>query len=158
MFDDNSSDQWVEKMEERHRLYYPPVGVELKSSRFRVKENSRANYADIIEVDHEAMIVVVGTVARYFDRVRRSVNKAVMRDTLKKALAKYREKRDQASGEPPKIEPSVVGQTFEDESPDEASKTNHSVANQPTKDDPMQELEDSIEDMCEVARATMRNL
>jgi hypothetical protein len=135
VFDDNSPDQWVNKLEDRNRLHFPPIGVDLKSGKFRIKENSRANYADIIEIDHESQVIVVGSVVRYFDRLRRSVNKAVMRDTLKKALAKYREKRDQAkaSGEAPKIEPSVVGQTFEDEPEDDANE--------------------SIEDICEIARA-----
>ncbi|KAI0158523.1 hypothetical protein BJ166DRAFT_592761 [Pestalotiopsis sp. NC0098] len=109
VFDDNSPDQWHEKLAERHRLYYPPVGIELARGKFRVKEDSRANYADIIEVDHDAQVIVVGTVARYFDRLRRSVNKAVMRNILKRALTEYKAKRDRKNATPPKIEPSVVG-------------------------------------------------
>ncbi|KAJ8122674.1 hypothetical protein ONZ43_g1191 [Nemania bipapillata] len=42
----------------------------------RVKEDSRANYADIIQVEHDADVLVVGDVVKYFDRVRRNVNKA----------------------------------------------------------------------------------
>ncbi|KAF3026763.1 hypothetical protein G7054_g11568 [Neopestalotiopsis clavispora] len=109
IFDDNSPDQWHEKLSERHRLYYPPVGIELARGKFRVKEDSRANYADIIEIDHDAQVMVIGTVARYFDRLRRSVNKAVMRNILKRALTEYKTKRDKQNASPPKIEPSVVG-------------------------------------------------
>ncbi|KAI1849089.1 hypothetical protein JX265_013104 [Neoarthrinium moseri] len=115
VFDDDNPNQWHEKLEERNRLHFPPVGVELKPGKFRVKEDSRANYADIIEIDHDAQVIVVGTVVRYFDRLRRSVNKAVMRNILKKALSEYRAKRDKENGPPPKIEPSVVGQTFDED-------------------------------------------
>ncbi|KAI1496440.1 hypothetical protein F5X99DRAFT_414100 [Biscogniauxia marginata] len=72
------------------RLPYSPVGIELRPGKFRVKEDSRANYADIIEVDHDAQVMVIGDVARYFDRVRRNVNKAYMRQILRRALEEYR--------------------------------------------------------------------
>ncbi|KAI5920535.1 hypothetical protein F4810DRAFT_410348 [Camillea tinctor] len=72
------------------RLPYSPVGIELRAGKLRVKEDSRANYADIIEVDHDAQVMVVGDVVRYFDRVRRNVNKAYMRQILRRALEEYR--------------------------------------------------------------------
>ncbi|CCF32522.1 hypothetical protein CH063_04898 [Colletotrichum higginsianum] len=65
--------------------------MQLRPGKFRVKENSRANYADVLEIDHDAQVMVVGDVTRYFDRVRRNVNKAVMRNVLKKALEQYRQ-------------------------------------------------------------------
>ncbi|KXH64968.1 hypothetical protein CSAL01_11990 [Colletotrichum salicis] len=73
------------------RLPFSPVGMQLRPGKFRVKENSRANYADVLEIDHDAQVMVVGDVTRYFDRVRRNVNKAVMRNVLKKALEQYRQ-------------------------------------------------------------------
>ncbi|KAF6834857.1 hypothetical protein CMUS01_06011 [Colletotrichum musicola] len=72
------------------KLPFSPVGLQLRPGKFRVKENSRANYADVLEVDHDAQVMVVGDVTRYFDRVRRNVNKAVMRNVLKRALEQYR--------------------------------------------------------------------
>ncbi|KAI1339713.1 hypothetical protein F5Y15DRAFT_67383 [Xylariaceae sp. FL0016] len=72
-----------------HRLPYSPVGIELKPGKLRVKEDSRANYADIVDIDHDAQVMVVGDVVKYFDRVRRNVNKAFMRQILRKALEKY---------------------------------------------------------------------
>lgn len=79
---------------DRHRLPYSPISIELKPGKLRVKEDSRANYADILEIDHDSQVMVVGDVARYFDRVRRNVNKATMRKTLVKALEAYRAKKD----------------------------------------------------------------
>lgn len=79
------------------RLPYSAIGIELRSGKFRVKDDSRANYADIIEVDHDAQVMVVGSVARYFDRVRRNVNKAYMRHILKRALQKYRDEKGKGS-------------------------------------------------------------
>ncbi|KAI1084974.1 hypothetical protein F5B20DRAFT_575440 [Whalleya microplaca] len=72
------------------RLPYSPVGIELRPGKLRVKEDSRANYADIIEIDPDSQVMVIGDVARYFDRVRRNVNKAYMRQILRKALEEYR--------------------------------------------------------------------
>ncbi|KAI0012501.1 hypothetical protein F4779DRAFT_37144 [Xylariaceae sp. FL0662B] len=72
------------------KLPYSPVGIELRPGKLRIKEDSRANYADIIEIDHDAQVMVIGDVARYFDRVRRNVNKAYMRQILRKALEEYR--------------------------------------------------------------------
>ncbi|KAI2605975.1 uncharacterized protein GGS25DRAFT_523645 [Hypoxylon fragiforme] len=72
------------------RLPYSPVGIELRPGKLRVKEDSRANYADIVEVDHDAQVMVVGDVVRYFDRVRRNVNKAFMRQILRRALEEYK--------------------------------------------------------------------
>ncbi|KUI73363.1 hypothetical protein VM1G_09036 [Cytospora mali] len=71
------------------QLPYSSVGIHLHSSRHRVKDDSRANYADVVEVDHEAQVMVVGDVARYFDRVRKNVNKAFMRQILRDALGDY---------------------------------------------------------------------
>ncbi|TQN66240.1 hypothetical protein CSHISOI_09199 [Colletotrichum shisoi] len=73
------------------RLPFSPVGMQLRPGKFHIKENSRANYADVLEIDHDAQVMVVGDVTRYFDRVRRNVNKAVMRNVLKKALEQYRQ-------------------------------------------------------------------
>ncbi|KAK8112198.1 uncharacterized protein PG998_008655 [Apiospora kogelbergensis] len=67
---------------DRHRLPYSPISIELKPGKLRVKEESRVNYADILEIDHDSQVMVVGDVARYFDRVRRNVNKATMRKVL----------------------------------------------------------------------------
>ncbi|KAI8626150.1 hypothetical protein F5Y19DRAFT_228359 [Xylariaceae sp. FL1651] len=78
------------------KLQYSPVGIELRPGKLRVKEDSRANYADIVEVDHDAQVMVVGDVVKYFDRVRRNVNKAFMRQILRTALEKY--KADKATG------------------------------------------------------------
>ncbi|KAI1140319.1 hypothetical protein F5Y05DRAFT_411375 [Hypoxylon sp. FL0543] len=75
------------------RLPYSPVGIELRPGKLRVKEDSRANYADIVEVDHDAQVMVVGDVVRYFDRVRRNVNKAFMRQILRRALEEYKARR-----------------------------------------------------------------
>ncbi|KAI2473139.1 hypothetical protein F4781DRAFT_427550 [Annulohypoxylon bovei var. microspora] len=72
------------------RLPYSSVGIELRPGKLRVKEDSRANYADIVEVDHDAQVMVVGDVVRYFDRVRRNVNKAFMRQILRRALEEYK--------------------------------------------------------------------
>ncbi|CAJ2509193.1 Uu.00g142190.m01.CDS01 [Anthostomella pinea] len=80
------------------RLPYSPVGIELRPGRLRVKEDSRANYADIIDIDHDAQVMVVGDVVRYFDRVRRNVNKAFMRQILRKALEEYRAGRAGGDG------------------------------------------------------------
>ncbi|KAI2631264.1 hypothetical protein GGS21DRAFT_491894 [Xylaria nigripes] len=71
------------------RLQYSPVGIELRPGRLRIKDDSRVNYADIIQVDHDAQVLVVGDVVKYFDRVRRNVNKAYMRQILRTALEKY---------------------------------------------------------------------
>ncbi|KAK8058169.1 hypothetical protein PG994_008617 [Apiospora phragmitis] len=79
---------------DRHRLPYSPISIELKPGKLRVKEDSRVNYADILEIDHDSQVMVVGDVARYFDRVRRNVNKATMRKVLVKALEAYRAKKD----------------------------------------------------------------
>lgn len=79
---------------DRHRLPYSPISIELKPGKLRVKEDSRANYADILEIDHDSQVMVVGDVARYFDRVRRNVNKATMRKVLVKALEAYRTKKN----------------------------------------------------------------
>ncbi|KAI1324227.1 hypothetical protein F5Y16DRAFT_312284 [Xylariaceae sp. FL0255] len=73
------------------KLQYSAVGIELRPGRLRVKEDSRANYADIIEIDQEAQVMVVGDVVKYFDRVRRNVNKAFMRQILRTALEKYQD-------------------------------------------------------------------
>lgn len=54
-----------------------------------MKDDSRANYGDIIEIDHEAQVMVIGDVAKYFDRVRKNVNKAFMRGVLREALGPY---------------------------------------------------------------------
>ncbi|KAI1204305.1 uncharacterized protein F4807DRAFT_465811 [Annulohypoxylon truncatum] len=75
------------------RLPYSSIGIELRPGKLRVKEDSRANYADIVEVDHDAQVMVVGDVVRYFDRVRRNVNKAFMRQILRRALEEYKSRR-----------------------------------------------------------------
>ncbi|KAI0475474.1 hypothetical protein GGR56DRAFT_515494 [Xylariaceae sp. FL0804] len=71
------------------RLQYSPIGIELRPGKIRVKEDSRANYADIVDIDDGAKVMVVGDVVKYFDRIRRNVNKAFMRQILRKALEKY---------------------------------------------------------------------
>ena len=97
---DSSQQGWVyaddniPSESDRHRLPFSPIAIELRPGKLRVKEDSRANYADILEVDHDAQVMVVGDVARYFDRVRRNTNKASMRRQLVKALTEYRAKRD----------------------------------------------------------------
>lgn len=73
------------------------MGIHLRSGRHRVKDDSRANYADIIEVDHEAQVMVIGDVAKYFDRVRKNVNKAFMRQVLRDALGPYCERKKSES-------------------------------------------------------------
>ncbi|EMR67356.1 hypothetical protein UCREL1_5636 [Eutypa lata UCREL1] len=80
------------------KLPYSPVGIELRPGRLRVKEDSRANYADTIDVDGDAQVMVVGDVAMYFDRVRRNVNRASMRQVLRKALEEYRKNGKVGSG------------------------------------------------------------
>lgn len=79
------------------QLPYSSVGVSLKSGRHRVKEDSRANYADIVEIDHEAQVMVIGDAARYFDRVRKNVNKAFMRQVLREALGPYCQRKKSES-------------------------------------------------------------
>ncbi|PSR97441.1 hypothetical protein BD289DRAFT_101849 [Coniella lustricola] len=79
------------------QLPYSSVGLTLRSGRHRVKEDSRANYADIVEIDHEAQVMVVGDVARYFDRVRKNVNKAFMRQMLREALGPYCQRKKSES-------------------------------------------------------------
>ncbi|KAH7025981.1 uncharacterized protein B0I36DRAFT_365614 [Microdochium trichocladiopsis] len=78
-------------------LPYSPIGIELKPGKLRVSHDSRANYADIVEVDHDAEIMVVGTVTRYFDRLRRNVNRAVMRQILRRSLEEYCERKARGS-------------------------------------------------------------
>ncbi|KAG6361781.1 hypothetical protein INS49_010010 [Diaporthe citri] len=83
------------------QLPYSSVGINLHSGRHKVKEDSRANYADVVEVDHEAQVMVVGDVVKYFDRVRKNVNKAFMRQILRDALGDYCERKrseSQAAG------------------------------------------------------------
>ncbi|OLN87339.1 hypothetical protein CCHL11_03676 [Colletotrichum chlorophyti] len=100
------------------KLPFSPVGMQLRPGKFRVKENSRANYADVLEVDHDAQVMVVGDVARYFDRVRRNVNKAVMRNVLKRALDQYRQGK-LVSKKGAKLEASVVnGGSQDDDEPE----------------------------------------
>ncbi|GAW13402.1 hypothetical protein EKO27_g9599 [Xylaria grammica] len=91
------------------KLQYSPVGVELRPGRLRVKEDSRANYADIIQVEHDAHVLVVGDVVKYFDRVRRNVNKAFMRQILRTALEKYQAEKAAGTNRPPSILESVDG-------------------------------------------------
>lgn len=79
------------------QLPYSSVGISMRSGRHRVKDDSRANYADIVEVDHEAQVMVVGDVARYFDRVRKNVNKAFMRQMLREALGPYCQRKKSES-------------------------------------------------------------
>lgn len=73
-----------------------------------MKEDSRANYADIIQVEHDAHVLVVGDVVKYFDRVRRNVNKAFMRQILRTALEKYQAEKA-ATDRPASIMESVDG-------------------------------------------------
>ncbi|KAI0206664.1 hypothetical protein F4808DRAFT_2554 [Astrocystis sublimbata] len=91
------------------KLQYSPIGVELRPGRIRMKEDSRVNYADIIQVNHDAQVLVVGDVVKYFDRVRRNVNKACMRQILRTALEKYQAEKDESNNRPPSIMESVDG-------------------------------------------------
>ncbi|KAI1822554.1 hypothetical protein F4861DRAFT_540832 [Xylaria intraflava] len=92
------------------KLQYSPVGVELRSpGRLRVREDSRANYADIIQVDRDAQVLVVGDVVKYFDRVRRNVNKAYMRQIIRMALEKYQADKVANTPRPVSIVESVDG-------------------------------------------------
>ncbi|KAI0534753.1 hypothetical protein GGR58DRAFT_520122 [Xylaria digitata] len=91
------------------KLQYSPIGVELRPGRLRVREDSRANYADIIQVEHDAQVMVVGDVVKYFDRVRRNVNKAFMRQILRTALEKYQAEKAAGTNRPPSIMESVDG-------------------------------------------------
>lgn len=79
------------------QLPYSSVGINLRSGRHRVKDDSRANYADVVEVDHEAQVMVIGDVAKYFDRVRKNVNKAFMRQVLREALGPYCQRKKSES-------------------------------------------------------------
>ncbi|KAI1108134.1 hypothetical protein F5Y14DRAFT_109186 [Nemania sp. NC0429] len=90
------------------KLQYSPVGIELRPGKIRMKEDSRANYADIIQVEHDAHVLVVGDVVKYFDRVRRNVNKAFMRQILRTALEKYQAEKA-ATDRPASIMESVDG-------------------------------------------------
>ncbi|WYZ36953.1 hypothetical protein EsH8_II_000459 [Colletotrichum jinshuiense] len=96
------------------KLPFSPVGMQLRPGKFRVKENSRANYADVLEIDHDSQVMVVGDVTRYFDRVRRNVNKAVMRNVLKRALEQYRQGK-LVSKKGAKLEASVVNGGSQDD-------------------------------------------
>lgn len=104
------------------KLPFSPVGMQLRPGKFRVKENSRANYADVLEVDHDAQVMIVGDVTRYFDRVRRNVNKAVMRNVLKRALEQYRQGK-LVSKKGARLEASVVNGGQEDEEPEGESES-----------------------------------
>lgn len=91
---DSADPQTPSQHETRHpQLPYSSVGINLHSGRHKVKEDSRANYGDVIEVDHEAQVMVVGDVVKYFDRVRKNVNKAFMRQILRDALGDYCERK-----------------------------------------------------------------
>ncbi|KAG8169264.1 hypothetical protein KVR01_000009 [Diaporthe batatas] len=91
---DSADPQTPSQHEARHpTLPYSPVGINLHSGRHKVKEDSRANYADVVEVDHEAQVMVVGDVVKYFDRIRKNVNKAFMRQILRDALGDYCERK-----------------------------------------------------------------
>lgn len=91
---DGAESQASSQQEKSHpQLPYSSVGINLHSGRHKVKEDSRANYADVVEVDHEAQVMVVGDVTRYFDRVRKNVNKAFMRQILRDALGDYCERK-----------------------------------------------------------------
>ncbi|KAK2597947.1 hypothetical protein N8I77_012699 [Diaporthe amygdali] len=91
---DGAESQASNQQERGHpQLPYSSVGINLHSGRHKVKDDSRANYADIIEVDHEAQVMVVGDVVKYFDRVRKNVNKAFMRQILRDALGDYCERK-----------------------------------------------------------------
>lgn len=79
------------------QLPYSSVGISLRSGRHRVKEDSRANYSDVVEVDHEAQVMVIGDVSKYFDRVRKNVNKAFMRQVLREALEPYCQRKKSES-------------------------------------------------------------
>ncbi|KAF9878697.1 hypothetical protein CkaCkLH20_03597 [Colletotrichum karsti] len=103
------------------KLPFSPVGMQLRPGKFRVKENSRANYADVLEVDHDAQVMIVGDVTRYFDRVRRNVNKAVMRNVLKRALEQYRQGK-LVSKKGAKLEASVINGGQDDDEPEGESE------------------------------------
>ncbi|KAI0446872.1 hypothetical protein F4803DRAFT_422401 [Xylaria telfairii] len=91
------------------KLQYSPVGIELRPGRIRLKDDSRVNYADIIQVEHDANVLVVGDVVKYFDRVRRNVNKAFMRQILRTALEKYQAEKAAGINRPASIMESVDG-------------------------------------------------
>lgn len=91
---DSAEPQTPSQHDKAHsQLPYSSVGINLHSGRHKVKEDSRANYADVVEVDHEAQVMVVGDVVKYFDRVRKNVNKAFMRQILRDALGDYCERK-----------------------------------------------------------------
>ncbi|KAL7623069.1 hypothetical protein AAE478_006748 [Parahypoxylon ruwenzoriense] len=96
------------------RLPYSAVGIELRPGKLRVKEDSRANYADIVEIDHDAQVMVVGDVVRYFDRVRRNVNKAFMRQILRRALEEYKARVNEGLAEGPMSKSPHSGTDYED--------------------------------------------
>lgn len=88
------------------------MGINIHSGRHRVKENSRANYADVVEIDHEAQVMVIGDVARYFDRIRKNVNKAFMRQILRQALEGYcSRKREKERGDRHQSKDSIEEET-----------------------------------------------
>ncbi|KAI0468147.1 hypothetical protein F4859DRAFT_517337 [Xylaria cf. heliscus] len=99
----------VEQPKGGPKLHYSPVGIELRPGRIRMKEDSRVNYADIIQVEHDANVMVVGDVVKYFDRVRRNVNKAFMRQILRTALEKYQAEKAAGAERPASIMESVDG-------------------------------------------------
>ncbi|KAI1170890.1 hypothetical protein F4777DRAFT_89666 [Nemania sp. FL0916] len=126
------------------RLQYSPVGIEMRPGKLRMKEDSRANYADIIQVEHNAHVLVVGDVVRYFDRVRRNVNKAFMRQILRTALEKYQAEKAAGTNRPASILESVLGDSGDDEgsqiamNPDRADTyTLNEVPTDDERDDPI---------------------
>ncbi|KAI0017080.1 hypothetical protein F4780DRAFT_796796 [Xylariomycetidae sp. FL0641] len=116
------------------KLPYSPVAIELRPGRLRVKPDSRANYADIVNVDYEAQVMVVGDVVRYFDRVRRNVNKAFMRQILRKALEKYQEEK---------------AKKFEEQKQTEGLKADEEQANDPG----LTQLQDQTDGSVETAES-----
>lgn len=91
---DSADPQTPSQHDKAHsQLPYSSVGINLHGGRHKVKEDSRANYADVVEVDHEAQVMVIGDVVKYFDRVRKNVNKAFMRQILRDALGDYCERK-----------------------------------------------------------------
>jgi outer membrane biosynthesis protein TonB len=104
-----------------------------------VKDDSRANYADIVNVDPDAQVMVVGDVVKYFDRVRRNVNKAYMRQTLRTALEKYQADKAANTARPASIMESVDG----DHGGAECGADTYTLNESPTEDE-MEKQEPSV--------------
>uniref|UniRef100_L2FTU3 DUF6590 domain-containing protein n=1 Tax=Colletotrichum fructicola (strain Nara gc5) TaxID=1213859 RepID=L2FTU3_COLFN len=91
-------------------------GIDSSQQGYVFEENDRTPPFDKLPF---SPVMGVGDVTRYFDRVRRNVNKAVMRNVLKRALEQYRQGK-LVSKKGAKLEASVIngGPDDDDDEPD----------------------------------------